>query len=385
VSAPAPAAADAFTVDVEAFLAPVPGDDPAGPPLRYDGTYDRVRDARRADDAALSQGVWRRELKRADWATAAAECEAALKTRSKDLQLAAWLVEAWLHLHGFAGAAAGFRLLEALCGRFREGLHPRGADPGDACEARAYVLEWLDGEAAAALGAVPLTTPGLVEAGTLAWADREAALRLENQTRREPGATKAAEAAGAVTLPRFDRAVSLSPTAFHAARAAALAAAAAAAGRLQALLDETCGASAPGLLRVRGVLAAVRGWTEGVLAGRPDALPTPETPMPETPEPAALPDPGADAPPPPPDAPVAVPIAIAGRGPASREEAYRWLGAAADYLARTEPHSPVPYLVRRAVAWGALPLPVLMERFQRDGYDLGALYKLLGFDEPGAT
>jgi hypothetical protein len=43
----------------------------------------------------------------------------------------------------------------------------------------------------------------------------------------------------------------------------------------------------------------------------------------------------------------------------------------------------VPYLVRRAVAWGRLPLPQLMLEFQKSGYDLGALHDLLGLDAAG--
>ncbi|HYW06587.1 MAG TPA: type VI secretion system ImpA family N-terminal domain-containing protein, partial [Longimicrobium sp.] len=60
--------------DVEGILAPIAGDDPAGPSLRYDHTYDRVRDARRADDPGLPRGVWTHALKRADWEGAAALC-----------------------------------------------------------------------------------------------------------------------------------------------------------------------------------------------------------------------------------------------------------------------------------------------------------------------
>ena len=46
------------------------------------------------------------------------------------------------------------------------------------------------------------------------------------------------------------------------------------------------------------------------------------------------------------------PVAQVLREPASREEAYRQLLLIAEYLARTEPHSPVPYLIRRGVEWG---------------------------------
>lgn len=382
-----------FDPALEALLAPVPGDDPAGDTLRYDGTWDAVRDARRADDPGLPQGVWAHDLKRADWPRAAALCREALETRSKDLQLAAWLAEAWTGEHGFAGAAAGASALLALCERYWDGAWPRGDSPDDTVEARARVFEWLDGRLAELLGQTPLTVDGVVEAGTFTWIDREAGLRLENLSRRDAAGAKAAETKGAVTLARFDRAVALTPTPIHAARAAALARASDAVARLQALLDARCGADAPGLLRLSALLAAVRGWTEGVLAARPrEETPAPEPAMPPTPElvpagpeavasteapaPAASPDPAADA-------PGVVRVALPAR-PASREEAYRWLATAADYLAVAEPHSPVPHLVRRALAWGKLSFPELTLELLRQGYDLKALRSLLGLDEDGA-
>ncbi len=48
------------------------------------------------------------------------------------------------------------------------------------------------------------------------------------------------------------------------------------------------------------------------------------------------------------------------REPANREEAYRQLLLIAEFLARTEPHSPVPYLIRRGVEWGNKPLSELL-------------------------
>lgn len=382
-----------FDPALDALLAPVPGDDPAGETLRYDGTWDAVRDARRADDPALPQGVWSRELKRADWPRAAALCREALETRSKDLQLAAWLAEAWTGEHGFAGAAAGVSAILALCEGYWDGVWPRGDTPDDAVEARGRVFEWLDGRLAELLGQTPLTIEGVAEAGTFAWIDREAALRLENLSRRDAAGAKTAEANGAVTLARFDRAVALTPTPFHAARGRALARASDAVARLQALLDARCGADAPGLLRLSALLAAVRGWTEAVLAARPQETPAPEPAMPPTPDPvppaaeavastettgaAASPDAAAA------EAPGVVRVALPAR-PTSREDAYRWLATAADYLAVAEPHSPVPHLVRRALAWGKLSFPELTLELLRQGYDLKALRSLLGLDEDGA-
>ena len=74
--------------DVERLLRPIPGDNPAGAYLRYEGTYDRIQEARREDDPTLPQGVWERTLKKADWKSVRTICTEALETRSKDLQIA---------------------------------------------------------------------------------------------------------------------------------------------------------------------------------------------------------------------------------------------------------------------------------------------------------
>ena len=55
------------TIDIQELLQPIPGANPAGEPLRYQGTYDRIADARREDDPTLSQGIYKSSLKRADW------------------------------------------------------------------------------------------------------------------------------------------------------------------------------------------------------------------------------------------------------------------------------------------------------------------------------
>ncbi|MCB1033146.1 MAG: type VI secretion system protein TssA, partial [Acidobacteria bacterium] len=62
----------------------------------------------------------------------------------------------------------------------------------------------------------------------------------------------------------------------------------------------------------------------------------------------------------------------------SRAEAYRRLSEAADYLARTEPHSPTPYLVRRAVSWGSMTVTELLKELLADKSDLTTVFKLLG-------
>jgi len=62
----------------------------------------------------------------------------------------------------------------------------------------------------------------------------------------------------------------------------------------------------------------------------------------------------------------------------SRADAYRRLSEVADYLLRTEPHSPTPYLVRRAVEWGNMSLPELLQQIVRNQGELDEIDKLLG-------
>ncbi len=59
-------------IDLERLLNPISVEHPAGESLRYEGTYDQVRAARREDDAELSQGIYVTDLKRADWPAALA-------------------------------------------------------------------------------------------------------------------------------------------------------------------------------------------------------------------------------------------------------------------------------------------------------------------------
>jgi type VI secretion system protein ImpA len=64
--------------------------------------------------------------------------------------------------------------------------------------------------------------------------------------------------------------------------------------------------------------------------------------------------------------------------PRSREDAYRQLASIAEYLARYEPHSPVPYLIQRALEWGCKPLPILLRELMSSDADGQRLWTFLG-------
>src|SRR3954469_13314789 len=109
---------------------PIPGPNPAGIDLRYDPLYDKIKEARHEDDDA-PQGDWQRARKTADFGLVTKLAGDALATRSKDLQLAAWLTEAQLRREGFAGLRDGLELLAGLLRDFWNELYPPLED-GDA-------------------------------------------------------------------------------------------------------------------------------------------------------------------------------------------------------------------------------------------------------------
>ena len=61
----------------------------------------------------------------------------------------------------------------------------------------------------------------------------------------------------------------------------------------------------------------------------------------------------------------------------TRSEAYQLLAEVAEFLVRTEPHSPVPYLVSRAVAWGSMSLHELLAELVRNSGELAEIYRVL--------
>jgi type VI secretion system protein ImpA len=68
----------------------------------------------------------------------------------------------------------------------------------------------------------------------------------------------------------------------------------------------------------------------------------------------------------------------AGGNPAGRAEALRRLAEIAEYFRRTEPHSPVSFLVQRAVKWGNMSLDQWLDEVLKDQDALRLMRDLLG-------
>ena len=369
--------------DLAVFTAPIPGDSPTGVSLRYEKTYQHIAEARREDDPNLPQGNWTRPLKRADWDQVEQLCSEAIAKKSKDLQIAAWLTEAWLHLEGLDGFARGLALVESLCLEYWEGIYPR-AEEGEV-EYRVAPFAWINDNLSHALRVTVPIAESASDLGEtrLTLADWDDALRLENLGRKDAGAAKTAEQGGKVTRAAFMTSVSLTPAAFFGNLLRQVEFCTLGVAGLERLMQDRLGDDSPGLGRVREVFEAIEktvrefggelapSWT--MIEGKREAGRRAEVDKPPARARTEGKEMAEDRSMEEQSQPNAAPIR-------SREEAYRRLAEAADYLRRTEPHSPAPYLVMRAVAWGNLPLGGLLQELVQNEGDLQQLYKLLGMN-----
>lgn len=127
--------------DPAPLLAPLLLDGPCGVDLRYDQVYDKILELARSEDEYLPMGIWEREYKKSDWSAVTALCFEVLSTRSKDMQIVAWLGQALTRLHGPIGAAFGWTMFARLTSIFWNDIHPRMED--NDVEIRLCSVEWF--------------------------------------------------------------------------------------------------------------------------------------------------------------------------------------------------------------------------------------------------
>lgn len=361
-------------VDLDVLLTPVPGAHPAGEDLLYDGIYDAIAKARHAEEA-LPQGEWTREIAVADWAAVVRLTHEALHTRSKDLQLAVWLVEALVQRHDMAGLRDGLQVCGGLLERFWPVLYPRVED-GD-LEPRIRLLEWLNRTVPSAIRAVPIVRAS--DGRTYSWWSWDESRRVENLRRQDQEAFTAAMADGKITADQFDRAAELTPLNTYQTLFDDLTDSAAACTQLARVVDDCCGRDAPSLGEIQKAITGCRTLVEDLgkrkggfqsalsetVAATPPATAAPEAPTFQASQAPANP----------------IHPTVLATGPQSRAEALRWLEVVATYFRRTEPHSPVSYLIQRAVRWGDMPLENWLQEVINDEAVLGRVRDTLGIQE----
>lgn len=354
-------------VDLTALLAPIPGDNPAGENLQYAGVYDEIREARRADDT-LTKGDWEHEPKVAEWPRVVDLSTSALASKTKDLQIASWLIEAIVQLHGFVGLRDGLKLMRGLHEQFWDRLYPE-IDEGN-LDGRANAMSAMDTRLEIPIKSAPLTRSGSgFDCSYMQWEDStkfdipENLENLDSEAFERFTAMKAeAEAANKITSEAWRKAKDSTRRVFYEETFALLNDCWTEFQALDKVMDEKYAQQTPGLGNLKKTLDSVRTLVEKLVKEKRILEPDPVLDG----EGAVGSEDGEGRP----------------GGPLrGRAEALRQLAEVAQYFQRTEPHSPVAYLVQRAVKWGHMPLELWLEEVIKDGAVLGHVKETLGIGE----
>ncbi len=316
------------------MLNPITVDNPVGLSLRDSDVYQRIQEARLEDDSSTPRGVWEFDMRRANWDTVYDLTSNTLNDRSKDIQLAAWMMEAQLMRVGFASIAPSIQLIIQLCEHYWDDVHPQ-IDNGD-CEYRANIFSWINRKLSVAVKQIPITDRPDTDI-QYGWADWEMALRNTQMLNAHPESTDLEQELSVETV-----VLNINQTAieFYQTLYDDLDLALQAIDELTGVLDEKLGSESPSLGVLAGVLEEIAGIAHHQLDQR-GFLP--------------MEDPNVDE--------VSDVLPASGRSMnsvvehdtvQSRNEAYAALRSIADYLVVDDPHSPAPYLIYKAIDWGKM-------------------------------
>jgi type VI secretion system ImpA family protein len=141
----------------EGILTPISKEKPCGDDLRAMRDWVEIRKTRpNLDDVADKRDWQPANPVKTDWSIYKQLIEKALCTKTKDVELGVFLVDACAHIHGFAGMRDGIWAVRELLAEFADkGLYPLPEE--DNLEARYGKLEWMNEKLADLVREIPIT------------------------------------------------------------------------------------------------------------------------------------------------------------------------------------------------------------------------------------
>ncbi len=338
----------AHLIDFNALIAPIPGENPAGQPLPY-SIRERLDKARLEPDPLEPSTADRR----ADWKGIIDTGSDALVNTSKDLLVVVRLVEALTKKYDFAGLRDGFKLLRLVVENCWDRMYPV-PEEGESMEVREGSFKWLNDSMRGAkfpttIGNIPVFK---ARGDTFTYFNWKSTARL----------------------PDFEAAIPSADSKKLKETYDDLVAAFAELKSLNLLLDDKLKDASPDLTseenpsNIGQALKNYRDMAEEIM--RRKGIGTSGASADEGGDSESVSSAGGDN------------MAPISGGKTNREGLYRQLDQIADALQRIEPHSPIPFLLKRAVRLGSLPFPELMRAIIRETGAINELDRLLGLEPP---
>jgi type VI secretion system protein ImpA len=360
------------------LLNPIEGPNPSGVNLRYNPVYDKIKEARREEDQP-PPGMTERDRKVADNAQVIKLTTDALTTKTKDLQLAAWLTEAWLKQKGFGGLKDGLSVCHGLVEKFWDSVYPEIED-GEV-ESRGAPLGFVGTKLE-----IPLKLVPVVEKAKYSFLDHQQSREVgyEDQAKTDEAKKKRTLAIkeGKLAPEVFDAAFEETPKKFYAQAEKDLDACLQTLTQLKEACDPRFPDEGPSFGPMRSALEATRHLVHGFLQKKREKEPDPVEQVAVQPgaEGAAAGEAAAGG-----QVRVGVLISVeTSSEPPDRVEAIAKIAEAAAFLRRREPKSPASYLMLRGLRWGELRAAVDLAdptQFEAPPTDLRKHLKRLTLDK----
>jgi type VI secretion system protein ImpA len=358
-------------INLETLLTPISEEKPAGEYLRYSGIYDEISEARRADKE-VPQGEWQTEVKYADYRRVISLAVPALENDTKDLQISAWLSEALVNEHGFIGLRDSLRLISGFQEIFWETIYPE-VDEGD-MEGRANAIAWMEMQTSFAIRKAKITGYSgysfidFEDSKRFDIPDNIEALDSTEQARYNELRAQA-EKENRVTANKWRAEMAQTRRAFY--------------EELNFLIDECWAAyndvnrvieekfdrnQAPGMNNLKKALDDIHSQIKKFLEEK-------RTEEPDEATEEATEEVSEDG-----TVVKVAGVATASGAIQSRQDALKRLGDIAEFFRKTEPHSPISYLLLRAVKWGNMPLESWLQDVIKDETVIFQIRQTLGFN-----
>lgn len=363
--------------DLEAVLAPVSEDAPAGTDLREDyspaSVYFQLRDARaEARDAERqAEAAEGDEATAPQWRSMQSLALRALATGAKDLEVAAWMTEALVRTDGLRGLSTGAAVIGGLVERYWDDLFPMPDEDG--IETRVAPVAGLAGQGVDGTLMQPLRKTTLFnrpDGSPFGLWRYVATVELSGIT--DPERRAARLEAGVLPFDEMEKEARLAGPGHWSALRTDVSGALESWAEMGRALDDKAGPDSPSTSRVRDLLvqlleicdrfAPAQAGGGGAEASDGAAGPAEAQ--------AGLPAGGGNA-------ANAAAAAIAGR-----EQALRQLGEIAAWFRKTEPHSPLSYTLDDAVRRARMTWPELLAEVLPDQTTRDALITALGIRPP---
>lgn len=339
-------------IDLNTLLSPISDESPTGNDIRLDSSpsskYQQIKSARTIARAAERKSIHDGDNNEADeqWRKIMSLAPDILANQSKDLEIATWFTEALIRRHGFQGLRDGFKLIHGLIEKFWDNLYPMPDEDG--LGIRTSALGGLNGEGGEGvliptIRKVPITEGN--HPGPFSFWQYQQAVEAQRAPSEDVRARKIEKLGFSVD--DIERAVNESGDDFFINQLDDITEAIASYRKTGQLLDQLHETEeGPPTRNIIDILEECRGAITYIGKSK---LPVPEEAQPE--ETGNANQTTASS---------AAPAAQVVGAINSREAAFKQLLEISKFFRKTEPHSPVSYVLEKAVKWGNMPLNELI-------------------------